>query len=194
MKIKRVLAYIIDIFIVSIISAAIFMLPIFKNEYNEYNEIYNEYNELLLNSGSSDVSIEQQENFIYNTSKSSQSLMIITSGLLFCYFGILAYILKGQTIGKKIMKIKIVSNNEKELNPNLFILRAILVTNLIPRIISIIALAYLKQSAWLEIENIITIISNTITFLIIGFIIFRDDERGLHDIICNTKVISTNNK
>lgn len=191
MKIKRLAAYIIDFFIIYIIAALIYSLPVFENSYNAYQEATQEYVDYIVNIGSGEIDYDIETNYLYDMSRHAQPLTIINCGLIILYFGIYAYIANGQTIGKKIMKIKVVSTDSNNLNPNLFMLREIILTNLLPKIASIIALALLSKSNWILAENIIGYIQNTITFLIIGFMIFRDDERGLHDVICKTNVVST---
>lgn len=192
MKLKRITAYILDILFVYFIAAALFMLPIFKNDYKNYMDTTTEYLEYIATLGSGEADRDIELDYVYSISKSSQPLSIITCGLLFLYFGVFAYILKGQTLGKKIMKLKVVPDKGKTLDVNLFMIRAIILTNLLPKIASIIVLTKLSPSNWLIAENIISEISNIITFLILGFMIFRDDERGLHDLICKTKVVESN--
>lgn len=191
MKIKRFVAYIIDFFIIYIIAALIYSLPVFENSYNAYQETTQEYVDYVLNIGSGKIDYDTETDYLYDMSRHAQPLTIINCGLIILYFGVYAYIANSQTIGKKIMKIKVISTDSNKLNPNLFMLREIILTNLLPKIASIIALALLSKSNWMIAENIIGYIQNTITFLIIGFMIFRDDERGLHDVICKTNVVST---
>lgn len=192
MKLKRITSYILDILFVYFIAAALFMLPIFKNDYKNYMYTTTEYIEYIATLGSGEADRDIELDYVYSISKSSQPLSIITCGLLFLYFGVFAYILKGQTLGKKIMKLKVVPDKGKNLDVNLFMIRAIILTNLLPKIASIIVLTKLSPSNWLIAENVISEISNIITFLILGFMIFRDDERGLHDLICKTKVVESN--
>lgn len=189
MKIKRLAAYVIDFFLIYIIAALIYSLPVFESSYNAYQKETQEYVDYVLSIGSGTIDYDIETDYLYNMSKHAQPLTIINCGLIILYFGVYAYIANGQTIGKKIMKIKIVSTDNNKLNPNLFMLREIILTNLLPKIASIIALALLSKSNWMIAENIIGYIQNTITFLIIGFMIFRDDERGLHDVICKTNVV-----
>ena len=72
-------------------------------------------------------------------------------------------------------------------------LRQIIVTNLIPKIFSILSVIFFSGETWYTLNNLIGYLNYVVYLLIIGFMIFREDERGLHDIIGNTKVISTNN-
>lgn len=191
MKTKRMIAYIIDFLIVYIIASLIYSLPIFESSYNSFQKTSQEYTDYIINIGSGELDYDTELQYLYDISKTSQPLTIINCGVLILYFGVFAYIFNGQTLGKKIMKIKVVSIDNKRPNPNLFMIRSIILTNLIPKIASIISLACLSKSNWIIAENIIGYISYSVIFLIIGFMIFREDERGLHDIICKTNVVST---
>ena len=193
MKLKRLSAYIIDMFIISIITELILCLPFFGNTKEVYTETAKEYYNLVLRptTGSSDISKEEEIAMNYEVQKSAQNINIITIGCLFVYFGVIAYICKGQTIGKKILNLKIVPVKREELKPHLFIIRTVLVNNIVPKIAMVLTTAILTGKIWYKYSSLIAQIQYIIIFLIIGFMIFRDDERGLHDIIGDTKVVST---
>lgn len=193
MKFKRILAYLIDALIVITLSTILFSIFL-KESYNNYLDTSLEYFDELEKyqySGSGDEDLSTLNNLLYKSNKSAEPLLILKIGLTFIYFGIFAYILKGQTLGKKIFKIRVVSENKKELNPSLFILRSVILTNLIPQIVSLLVLMFASESNWMIITNYIGYFEYLIIFIILGFMIFRDDERGLHDLITHTKVIST---
>ena len=190
MKIKRVFAYIIDYGIVYLISALLLMIPVFSYDQEKYLEYYKEYT--TIPEQITEETINNQYTILYKMTKLSKNSLVIEGIVTFTYFGIVAYLLKGQTIGKKAQKIKVVPLEGKELNPHLFMLRSVILTNLIPKIASIIAIMTLKEKQWILASGIISNISQTITFTLIAFIIFREDERSLHDIICKTKVIEVN--
>ncbi|MBE6145946.1 MAG: RDD family protein [Firmicutes bacterium] len=190
MKIKRVFAYIIDYGIVYLISALLLMIPVFSYDQEKYLEYYKEYT--TIPEQITEETINNQYTILYKMTKLSKNSLVIEGIVTFTYFGIVAYLLKGQTIGKKAQKIKVVPLEGKELNPHLFMLRSVILTNLIPKIASIIAIMTLKEKQWILASGIISNISLTITFTLIAFLIFREDERSLHDIICKTKVIEVN--
>jgi uncharacterized RDD family membrane protein YckC len=193
MKIKRIIAYIIDFMIITLISSIIFTLPTFKEDYKKYTQVYEEYTTEMkyqLEGGSSEVDDEKLLSLNYKVLKSTTKLSIINLITTIAYFGIIAYLMNGQTIGKKIFKIKI-TNLEKQLpNAGLFMLREIIITNFIPQIISLFILILASQKTFITLNTYISYLTMIMYFLIIGFMIFREDERGLHDIICNTKVIN----
>lgn len=192
MKLKRIFAYLIDIVIVSFISTLLFMLPCFKSSYTQYSNMNTEYLELaqeIATSGSSDIDENKLLDLQYNMYKTSSTLLIIRLGVIFLYFGVVGFLLKGQTLGKKILGLRIVSVNEENINPGLFMLREVLVINFVPELISLLVLITCSKGLWLEVVNYSNYASYITTFLLVGFMIFRDDERGMHDIICKTKVI-----
>lgn len=195
MKIKRLIAYFIDFMIITFISSMIFALPMFKEDYNEYTKVYEEYTTEMtneLNSGSAEVNDEKLLSLNYKVLKSTTKLSIITLTVTIIYFGIIAYLLKGQTLGKKLFKIKVTDLEGNLPNPGLFMLRSIILTNFIPQVVSLFILILASEKTYINTNVYISYITMLLYFLIVGFIIFRTDERGLHDIICKTKVIEIN--
>lgn len=192
MKIKRIIACLIDIVIVSIISGFLVIIPIFKYNATEHNKMYEEYFNQIISSGSAEVDEDSIKEFAFNFNREGVPLEIVTTAVMVLYFGIAGYLSNGTTIGKKLMKIKIVPAKGKNLNPSLFILREIILFGILFRLITIgLTISINSYNEWYDIYNTVSNISTITTFIIYGFIIFRDDERGLHDLIANTKVIST---
>jgi len=190
MKIKRITAYIIDYAIVYLLTAFLLLIPIFSYDQEKYLEYYKEYMDIPTEI--TEESLNNQYKILYEMSKLSKNSLILETTVTFSYFGIAAYLMNGQTIGKKVKNIKVVPMNDKDLNPHTFMLRSIILTNLIPKIASILAIFFLRPKNWILAEGLISNLSFTMTFILVGFLIFREDERGLHDIICKTKVIEVN--
>lgn len=188
MKVKRIIAYFIDFMIISFVSTIIFQI-VFKNSYEEYNEKTEAYMQEIVRLGSSDPTEEFIINSMYDINKAGITLSIIEFGLTILYFGIISYITKGQTLGKKILKLRVVPIKGKNLNPGLYFLREVILTNSIFNFLGIINISLCSASRWYVFNNVITNTKTFITIILLGFLIFREDERSLHDIICQTKVI-----
>ena len=189
MKIKRVLAYITDMFIITAISSILFA-TIFKNDYERYMDASRGYVKEILNRDKESISDDRIVEINYNLSQLQIKSLILRFGLTVVYFCFISYAWNGKTIGKKILRIRVVPVNGRKLNPPLFMLREILITNSIFNLLDILNTSLCGLSKWSTFTEIISIGKFTMIGLILGFFIFREDERGLHDVICQTNVIS----
>lgn len=188
---KRVFAYIFDLFIAVLISTLIFRLPIFNDSYDKYVEYSNQQFNYLLSGGSSDVDEEQLLSLEYNLNVASLPVFIIRLGVLIIYFGVIPFLWNGQTLGKKIFHIKVINVIKDSLDANTFMLRSILVSNFIPNFLSVLCIKFCTMDHWEVYSEIISFIQSILIFFMLGIALFRDDGRGLHDIICHTAVVST---
>ena len=192
---KRILAYLIDIFIVICIATILTMfIPVSK----EYTNQMNELNAVLEDYSSGDISeteyLEKFNDISYIVNKESVQVSIVSVVLSTIYFVVLAYYMNGQTFGKKIMKIQVVSANSKKLTMNNYLIRSLIVDSILMNAISIIAILFLEKSSYLKVYDVTSTIFGAIYVVIFAMILFRQDGRGLHDLLANTKVISLNDK
>jgi len=240
--VKRMLAYMIDIIIITIFATLITYIPLFNKQNEKYQKIYDEFQEIyteytsttvLLNDSYNDKMISEEEyqklleketykNIIeekyidleinedeyeeikeyiedkYNSISKDynyklqklgiyNSIIILISTLL--YFGILQYFLKGETIGKKVMYLKVVSANNKKINILNYLLRCLIINNILFNAISILFLTFSSETIYNKADNVISFLVSIVEAIIIFLVITREDHRGLHDLICNTKVI-----
>ena len=192
---KRILAYLIDIFIVICIAT---ILTMFIPVSEEYTNQMNELNAVLEDYSSGDISeteyLEKFNDISYIVNKESVQVSIVSVVLSTIYFVVLAYYMNGQTFGKKIMKIQVVSANSKKLTMNNYLIRSLIVDSILMNAISIIAILFLEKSSYLKVYDVTSTIFGAIYVVIFAMILFRQDGRGLHDLLANTKVISLNDK
>lgn len=192
---KRILAYLIDIFIVICIAT---ILTMFIPVSEEYTNQMNELNAVLEDYSSGDISeteyLEKFNDISYIINKESVQVSIVSVVLSTIYFVVLAYYMNGQTFGKKIMKIQVVSANSKKLTMNNYLIRSLIVDSILMNAISIIAILFLEKSSYLKVYDVTSTIFGAIYVVIFAMILFRQDGRGLHDLLANTKVISLNDK
>ena len=155
---KRVVAYIIDIIIVSLVSSLISANSYINKDYNKYMDTIDEYSKEYDNYKEKIESLKQEltDKKINEDSYNSQvneldeefkdkdinynyklvKLSIIT---LF-YFVVIQFYFNGKTLGKKIMKIKVLSNNGKNLTIFNFFIRCLLLNGVFINTLSIIFL------------------------------------------------------
>lgn len=152
-----------------------------KLEKDEYEKIKTE---------SKDIYQKKYQKLYYKIEQNSTITYIIYLIIIVLYFGLFNLITNGQTIGKKIFRLKVVKKDGTEAQLINYLIRSILPYNIIYYIIAIIGIHILNQNNYYTISNIIYEIQSCIQWIIIIMIIIRTDGRGIHDLIGNTKVIA----
>lgn len=188
--IKRLSAFLIDMLILSLICGALSIFLI-DNDYNnklglEMTETYQSYIE---NEIDESVFVNKFGDISYDLMRKNALYNIVSIGIYLLYFSLYQYLNNGQTIGKKIMKIKVVGK-KCDLNVNDFVIRSLLIDSILFNLISIIILLFLPKDAYILSNNTLIIFQYLILFICALMVIFRKDNRGLHDIICNTEVVN----
>ena len=240
---KRILAYLIDILIVTLISTLLISNKYininyekYKNVYENYNEEYNNYENSIkfLNESFVDNKITEKEykkitkyskkykdivdNYFvdnkitekeynkvikeieeiysniqttnnYKLIKYSTVPTIISILTILLYFVVIQFYFNGQTFGKKIMKLRIMSNSNKELTIINFFIRSLLVNEVFINILSVILVNILTKNSYIFYNQIIYIITYVLEISIVFSILIDKNNRGIHDYISNTKVI-----
>ena len=128
-------------------------------------------------------------NYSYKLSKNSIITTIISLMCILFYFVVFQFYLNGQTLGKKIMKLRVISNNNKDLNILNYLVRSLIVNEVFINIVSVVCLAFLSKNNYLTYNNIIYVITYILEMVILFLIVFDKNNRGLHDYISNTKVV-----
>lgn len=190
---KRIGAYFIDIIIVSLISTALSYISFINPKYDEYLEVSEEYNEIMNDYYENEIDTtklnEKVQDLSYNLNKTGYVYTIGNIVIAFLYYGVFAYSTKGQTLGKKLMGIKIASaKKDKDLKLYNYFIRVFILNSIILNLATLIAICF-SQKTYTNIYNIAANF-DTILFLVIFFmVLFRKDGRGLHDILAGTQVI-----
>ena len=193
---KRVMAYIIDVLIFSIVLTPIINWSVINPYIDEYTENYSQYTELIeqANAGEIDTETDEYKDKIVDLNYNINKYKVISSSIsvvgFLLYFAVLQWALKGQTIGKKIMKIRVVANNEdKKLNVGNYILRSLILNNIIFSIILIIGVYIFKAPGYYTLSMVVSYLQLLVMSLIMLMVVLRKDYRGLHDFVAGTKVI-----
>lgn len=161
------------------------------SKYNDSKISKGEYKELI-------TSINEKfditaKDYIYLLNKDGVLNSIITIVCTILYFGVLQYVLKGQTIGKKLFKLKVVSASDKKITILNYLLRSLIVNDVLLNTITVIFLLVSTQKVYTSANGIIGTIISVIEAIIIFLVLTREDQRGIHDLLFNTKVISIEN-
>lgn len=186
---KRFLAFIIDSIIISFVCALI-AVPFLDS--NKVTKLTNDTKSIVEDYTNDKISIEeytdQVNNIEYQLSKEMglYSLLMIVVGI--SYYGIYQY-KTSKTLGKKLMHIKL-DSNDGELTLNQVLFRCLIINCLIFSFIELVFLVFANSSIYLVASSTLHMIYYFILISSFFMITFRKDKRGLHDVICNTKVVN----
>lgn len=193
-SLKRIIAFVIDIVIVSLVVCLINLLPLdpykdkYKDAYEKYNEVVQKSTEDEKNDYKDEIIELNYEVYKYRTYSS-----MFSATALILYFGVLPLVMNGQTLGKKIMKLRVVSNNEKKLNFWKYLIRIVILNNIWLSLINIGAVYVVSGVKFYYVTYVISMLSSLIYMLNLIMVMFRKDNRGLHDMVAGTKVIEVSN-
>jgi hypothetical protein len=193
-SLKRIIAFVIDIVIVSLVVSLINLLPLdpykdkYKDAYEKYNEVVQKSTEDEKNDYKDEIIELNYEVYKYRTYSS-----MFSATALILYFGVLPLVMNGQTLGKKIMKLRVVSNNEKKLNFWKYLIRIVILNNIWLSLINIGAVYVVSGVKFYYVTYVISMLSSLIYMLNLIMVMFRKDNRGLHDMVAGTKVILVSN-
>lgn len=216
---KRIAAYIIDIILVGILVFILsntkvinFQIDKYNKTYTEYSKLYDKQNKLktkyeklkddkkaskekissakLKYNEALKIYEKSSKKYTYKLAKYSVFSTSISIGLTLIYFGVIQYLLKGQTLGKKLLKIKVVKNKEGRLNIFNFLLRSFILNSLWAKLILVISVNFLTVNSYYTLNYYVTNVLYIVELVILVMVFMNKDARGLHDVIASTKVVS----
>ena len=187
----RALAYVIDIVLIIIISS---MISSFVPANKNYDKAYKEYMELQDKVTSRTISMDEYFKksvpVVYDMDYNNVPSMIIQVTVLVLYFVVFQAVSKGQTLGKKIMKIKIVSTDGNELTMNQVAIRAVIINSVFINLLLIGSVMFASSDIYYYISLGLQGFEGLIIVITLIMILFRSDGKGLHDLLAKTQVIS----
>ena len=186
---SRLFAYFIDIFLVALIVSFLSSFLVRTDNYNKLNNELNDITEKYINGDiSTSVYINNQAEISHDIAKENFFVNLLQGFIIVGYFIILPYCNNGQTLGKKLLKIKIISENDN-LEYNQLIIRSLIVNELGYLLITMSLVYILPSFGYFILTSILSFIEFIIFIVNIILIIKNNDHKGLHDILCKTKVI-----
>ena len=108
--------------------------------------------------------------------------------LILIYFVLIPKVWNGQTIGKKILKLKVVSNTGEKVTIVQYLIRNMLLNGLAQMILLVLFLYLLPNSMYFIFSSILTFIQLILVIISSFMVLYRKDKRGLHDIFSGTNV------
>lgn len=187
--IKRAVAQIIDMFIVSIIISIISM----SFSTSRIEKLNDEVNNLMNDYVSGDIDskeyITKYIDITYDINKASINNNLVYLVVCIGYFLIFQYLNKGATIGKKFMKIRIVSNDNKDITFLQMFIRTSIINEILPITMMFILVFLTSGISFFIGYSLISFIENIFVIICIFMILCRKDNLAFHDIMSRSMVI-----
>lgn len=169
------------------------------NEYTSYKDTLDEYyidgelsdkNYDKLNKEIDDNYNNTYKELYYKIEKNSVMYFIIYLVAVIAYFIGFNKYTKGQTLGKKLMRLKIVNSNDenKDVPVWKFIVRSIILYQPIYYIVKLIGISFMGINMYYDITNIVYNVQGYLEMLIIAMVMIRLDGRGPQDLLARTRV------
>lgn len=186
---RRVGAYIIDYFIISILILILTVfIPVTTQEVDHSNTIISKTSQFAKGEITLPEYYTDYQEIAYNLAKLDLPINIANVVIIFIYFIIIPYFQNGQTFGKKLLKIRVVKEKGKLTILDL-IIRAIINEKLLTLIIALGVVYLTKAALYNTIVSSLNMVQGGLIIASIGMILFRKDRLGLQDIITKTKVV-----
>ncbi len=188
---KRILAYLIDMMVVAIIMniIGIFMMNSNTTKLNEELNTLN--NEVIDRKISEETYINRLVIIEQDMDKENLNTNIIELMLVFGYFVVVPFCFNGQTIGKKVFKIKIKAKNG-DLTINSLLIRTLMIDGLSSLLVCISTIYLVDSMPYFIIKTGIRLIELVILVVSVVKIKNTEEKQGLHDRIAKTEVVEVN--
>lgn len=188
--IQRFAAFILDVFIVSMVSSMIAYPFLDMNSIDKLSESSTQIVEDYMKQ---EISIEEYTNesisVSYEMARKQGILSLITIFLNILYFVVFQIKNDGQTIGKKLLKIKVSSNDGNQLTMNQMIFRSLIINSILVDMVNFCILLFTNQMTYFYGVGILSMIQFIIIAASAFMVMFNEKRQGIHDLIAHTDVV-----
>ena len=192
---KRLGAYIIDLLVVALLASAI--ASVFTDT-SKSSAVLDKMKDIIEKYNAKEISIEEYQleyrDLSYDYAVDSSNVTVIMLVVTIVYYVIMSYFCHGITLGKYLMKIRIVGANNQKLSIFNYLLRSLIVNNILSSIASIITINTLAKKDYFVVDEKVSGVFSLLLIVTLIMLMYRKDGRGLHDIIGSTKVVNIDYK
>ena len=190
--ISRFIAYILDVMIVLLLASFLSAPFVDSDKMLSLSE-----DSRVLNNKYVEKTITDQEylveasNLEYQMAKSIELVLIIYILISILYYVVLPIFNNGQTLGKKLLKMKIVSTYE-DLNVNQLIFRSFIADFILLDIIMVLFSMFASRDVFLSCVELFVFAQYIVVITSMIMMIFDKEGLAVHDRLVRTKVIKIN--
>lgn len=132
---------------------------------------------------------KQYKKYYYLVEKNSVCYFVVYIVAILAYFIGFNILTDGQTLGKKLLRLRVVSVKGGKVAWWQYLLRTILLYQPIYYVARLFGIFLLEASGYYTLTSVFYNIQYYLEFLIIITLMIRRDGRGLHDLVASTKVV-----
>lgn len=189
---QRLCAYFIDVLIVSIIAGLLSTVFIDNDKLNDLTKrLENVTQEITTTQELDNLKFEEYIDACYDVARYQGIIVFMELIVVISYYVVYQIYNNGQTIGKKLMKFKVVSRNG-DLTMNQMIFRACLSTSLLTNLVSLVLVAFSSKYGFFYGTLSFEMVSYCILFVSIIMVMFGKEGYALHDKLFKTEVVKLN--
>jgi RDD family. len=187
MKYKRILAYLVDMILISIVILIISKILGNKNIDTLMVEM-NSLNENLLSKKENIVTyLNHYSEILRDLDRQKILINFISVIIMFGYFVILPFKNNGQTLGKMLMKIKVTKEEEIKLFD--YLVRSFIINGIFYMIVILLLVCILPSFSYFLTISILGFLQIILVITSAFMILYKKNEKGLEDILTKTEVV-----
>jgi uncharacterized RDD family membrane protein YckC len=192
---RRFLAYLVDAIIIALIAAALANVKFLNPFLDKYLELQEQVQALVEGAGSDAAKISELMNsdemlaMTYEVNYYGVFVNIYSIVMSFLYFVVFQFYTKGKTLGRLLTKIELVSRDGSDVTFVQLLKRSIIINSLVTGTIMIIMTFALSKDDYLNYVRYVQLIDYGLILVSCGFVLYREDGIGLHDLFAGTRVI-----
>lgn len=191
---QRFVAFMIDLILVSFITSLVTAI-IPTN--SSIDKLYDQQVKIVENYTAGKITMQEYVNQLvdinYDIAKQTGIITLVSIAISLLYYVLYVYKNDGQSIGKKMMKIKIQKKDkDKELTMNDLLFRTMILQGTLVSIIGFCTILFLDKDTYLATNSLLNLIQYSILIISFFLVAFTKERQGLHDMVAKTEVVCTN--
>ena len=186
---KRLVAYTIDMFIVGLVISIIsynFDTTRLEKLSDKSIKLMNSFTNGNI---SSDKYFFEYADILYKVNKANVNSNLLGLVIYVGYFVLFQFFNGGATIGKKLLKIKVVSQGGGEVSLWQMIVRTSIINGIVPLALSLILVFTTKGLVFLTLSSVVGLFENIFVIICVFMLLYKSDCLALHDIMSKSVVI-----
>lgn len=187
----RAIAFLIDAILISLVASLCFrVFPQYTNYTKLNQQLEDSYRSYLNQDITINEYVAQVNDLSYDIAYQEVPYMIIYIALTIGYFVVFQAKMNGQTIGKRLMRVRVVSmEKEESVTTNQYLIRAMINQTLFLNLVDLGMVLFMNKQVYGYVNIILVITQFIIMITCLVMVLYRKDARGLHDLAANTKVV-----